>query len=208
MRIKPLSLAVLLSCSLTFAAQASQEDVPLLDNTQSAQLIRSTYEQELFTFPAFKEGHFGLRMYRQTLDEKYHAAIWTDMAQVASRLNQFANEVVEPEDIILYSSQRLTTYQEKETERGQLLRHAIDHQFKVSLDYQDESGQVTERKIQPLGQFFWGKVWTLVAWCELRDDYRQFRLDRIQTLRMHDEEFQSAETKSLKHYIAQYESKD
>ncbi|EOX4951954.1 DUF3541 domain-containing protein [Vibrio alginolyticus] len=119
MRIKPLSLAVLLSCSLTFAAQASQEEVPLLDNTQSAQLIRSTYEQELFTFPAFKEGHFGLRMYRQTLDEKYHAAIWTDMAQVASRLNQFANEVVEPEDIILYSSQRLTTYQEKETERGQ-----------------------------------------------------------------------------------------
>ncbi|EJI6686490.1 DNA-binding transcriptional regulator [Vibrio parahaemolyticus] len=98
--------------------------------------------------------------------------------------------------------------QSETAKRGQLLRHAIDHQFKVSLDYQDESGQVTERKIQPLGQFFWGKVWTLVAWCELRDDYRQFRLDRIQALRMHDEEFQSAETKSLKHYIAQYESKD
>lgn len=119
MRIKPLSLAVLLSCSLTFAVQASQDEIPLLDNAQSAQLIRSTYEQELFTLPAFKEGHFGLRMYRQTLDEKYHAAVWTDMAQVASRLNRFANEVVEPEDIILYSSQRLTAYQEKESERGQ-----------------------------------------------------------------------------------------
>lgn len=118
MRIKPLSLAVLLYCSLTFAVQASQEEIPLLDNAQSAQLIRSTYEQELFTLPAFKEGHFGLRMYRQTLDEKYLAAVWTDMAQVASRLNRFANEVVEPEDIILYSSQRLTAYQEKKVSEG------------------------------------------------------------------------------------------
>ncbi|MCV5245749.1 WYL domain-containing protein, partial [Escherichia coli] len=63
-------------------------------------------------------------------------------------------------------------------------------------------------KTQLLRQFIRGHFWTLVAWCELRDDYRQFRLDRIQALRMHDEEFQSAETKSLKHYIAQYESKD
>ncbi len=37
------------------------------------------------------------------------------MAQVASRLNRFANDVVKPEDIILYSSERLTRYQEKRT---------------------------------------------------------------------------------------------
>jgi predicted DNA-binding transcriptional regulator YafY len=33
--------------------------------------------------------------------------------------------------------------------------------------------------VRPLGLWFWGKVWTLVAWCELRDDFRMFRLDRI-----------------------------
>ena len=27
--------------------------------------------------------------------------------------------------------------------------------------------------------WFWGKVWTLVSWCELRDDFRMFRVDRI-----------------------------
>ncbi len=100
MRIKPISLAVLLSCSLILNVQASQEEVPALNYSQSAQLIRDTYERELFTLPPFKEGHFGLRMFRQTLDEKYYATIWTDMAQVASRLNRFANDVVKPEDII------------------------------------------------------------------------------------------------------------
>ncbi|HHG3259183.1 DUF3541 domain-containing protein [Vibrio parahaemolyticus] len=119
MRIKPISLAVLLSCSLILNVQASQEEVPALNYSQSAQLIRDTYERELFTLPPFKEGHFGLRMFRQTLDEKYYATIWTDIAQVASRLNRFANDVVKPEDIILYSSERLTRYQEKEDERSQ-----------------------------------------------------------------------------------------
>ncbi|MGP8308699.1 DUF3541 domain-containing protein [Vibrio sp. YIC-376] len=120
MRIKPLSLAVLLSYSLIFNAQASQVESPPLSYSQSAQLVRDTYERELFTLPPFKEGHFGLRMYRQTLDQKYFPTIWTDMAQVASRLNRFANEVVKPEEIALYSSQQLAKYQNKDDERGQL----------------------------------------------------------------------------------------
>lgn len=54
---------------------------------QDAQLIRDTYEPQLYTLPAFKMGHYGLRMYRQTLDLKYQSAIWADMARVASKLN-------------------------------------------------------------------------------------------------------------------------
>ncbi len=88
MRIRPISLAVLLSCSLAFQAQASQE-APVLTYSQSAQLIKDTYESQLYTLPAFREGHFGLRMYRQTLNDKYLPAVWTDIAQVANRLNQY-----------------------------------------------------------------------------------------------------------------------
>ena len=33
--------------------------------------------------------------------------------------------------------------------------------------------------LRPLGCFYWGKVWTLAAWCELRNDFRSFRLDRM-----------------------------
>ena len=49
----------------------------------------------------------------------------------------------------------------------------------LTLDYRDEAGRGTVRDVRPLGLWFWGKVWTLVAWCELRDDFRAFRIDRI-----------------------------
>ena len=33
--------------------------------------------------------------------------------------------------------------------------------------------------MRPLGCFYWGKVWTLVAWCEARHAFRSFRIDRM-----------------------------
>jgi predicted DNA-binding transcriptional regulator YafY len=53
--------------------------------------------------------------------------------------------------------------------KGRLLR----------LDYADEAGIRTQRDVRPLGLWFWGKVWTLIAWCELRQAFRLFRIDRI-----------------------------
>jgi predicted DNA-binding transcriptional regulator YafY len=38
----------------------------------------------------------------------------------------------------------------------------------------------SERRIRRLGLWFWGKVWTLIAWCEMRGDFRMFRTDRIE----------------------------
>lgn len=49
----------------------------------------------------------------------------------------------------------------------------------LRIAYTAEGGQATRRDIRPLGLWFWGKVWTLIAWCELRRDFRMFRLDRM-----------------------------
>ncbi|MDD9177892.1 MULTISPECIES: DUF3541 domain-containing protein [Aliivibrio] len=77
---------------------------------QDAASIRHTYETQLYTLSAFKAGHYGLRMYRQTMDPKYSAAVWSDMARVASRLNQFSSEVHTPEQIDIYAQKRLSSY--------------------------------------------------------------------------------------------------
>lgn len=53
---------------------------------------------------------------------------------------------------------------------------------RAEISYRDESGALTKRSLRPLGLFYWGKVWTLVAWCELRNDFRTFRIDRIEEL--------------------------
>jgi predicted DNA-binding transcriptional regulator YafY len=60
-----------------------------------------------------------------------------------------------------------------------VLERAVDTRDVLSIDYGDEAGATTRRDIRPLGLWFWGKVWTLVAWCELREDFRAFRIDRI-----------------------------
>jgi predicted DNA-binding transcriptional regulator YafY len=59
------------------------------------------------------------------------------------------------------------------------LESACESRARLALDYFDESGTRSERVVRPLGLHFWGKVWTLAAWCELRDDFRSFRVDRI-----------------------------
>lgn len=63
-----------------------------------------------------------------------------------------------------------------------VLEHAVEDRTVLSVDYSDEAGNGTRREIRPLGLWFWGKVWTLVAWCELRNDFRAFRIDRIGTM--------------------------
>lgn len=87
---------------------------------QDADLIRHTYEANLYTLPAFKSGHYGLRMYRQTLDEKYAPAVWSDMARVASRLNMFAYQVHTPEQIQSYSEKRIEDYRDDSNQRTTL----------------------------------------------------------------------------------------
>lgn len=69
------------------------------------------------------------------------------------------------------------------------VRSAIENKFKLEIDYQRQDGQGSTRKIWPLGLFFWGSSWTVGSWCELRDSFRVFRLDRIQKLNTLDENF-------------------
>ena len=52
-----------------------------------------------------------------------------------------------------------------------VLRKAVDDRSKVHLDYADATGTPSGRVVCPLGLYFWGSVWTLGAWCELRQDF-------------------------------------
>jgi predicted DNA-binding transcriptional regulator YafY len=70
------------------------------------------------------------------------------------------------------------------------LRRAIETRSKVRISYDDRKGQASERVLRPLGLYFWGSTWTLAAWCELREDYRNFRLDRIEFAELLSESFE------------------
>ncbi|MEO9336507.1 YafY family protein [Mesorhizobium sp. SB112] len=67
-------------------------------------------------------------------------------------------------------------------ERIDLLERSVETRDVLTLDYRDEAGRTSLRDVRPLGLWFWGKVWTLAAWCEIRNDFRAFRIDRIVTI--------------------------
>ncbi len=81
------------------------------------------------------------------------------------------------------------------------LRRAIDACQKVTLEYRDKSGESSRRTVCPLGLYFWGNVWTLGAWCQLREDYRNFRLDRIASVTVGPESYERKSPITLADYI-------
>ncbi|HYM15224.1 MAG TPA: YafY family protein [Dehalococcoidia bacterium] len=82
------------------------------------------------------------------------------------------------------------------------LRGAIDERRKVRLAYTAADGSETDRTVRPLGLFFWGPSWSLAAWCELRQDFRSFRLDRIRELSPLPERFPDEPGRTLDDYLA------
>ncbi|KDA02418.1 helix-turn-helix transcriptional regulator [Hyphomonas oceanitis] len=60
-----------------------------------------------------------------------------------------------------------------------LVRQSIRGQTKLALDYADETGNVTRRVVWPFLLAYWDDVRLIGAWCELRQDFRHFRTDRV-----------------------------
>jgi predicted DNA-binding transcriptional regulator YafY len=75
---------------------------------------------------------------------------------------------------------------------------------KLRFKYEGAEGSGTERTVRPLGVFFWGRKWTLAAWCELRNDFRNFRLDRTSDSILLDETFVDEPGKTLRDLLSQY----
>lgn len=69
------------------------------------------------------------------------------------------------------------------------------------LRYCGRDRKETSREVEPLGVVFYGEAWYLIAWCRLRKDFRQFRVDRIRDLSMSEEKFEHRPDFSLKEHL-------
>jgi len=84
------------------------------------------------------------------------------------------------------------------------VRGAAAKSQKLRLDYEKEDGESSSRLVRPLGLFFWGRRWTLTAWCELRTDFRTFRLDRMKGVEVLEETFVDEDGKTLRNYLERF----
>jgi predicted DNA-binding transcriptional regulator YafY len=81
------------------------------------------------------------------------------------------------------------------------LRRAVRSQIKVHFRYTDVLGQGSERTVRPLSLAYFGPVWVLAAWCELRVDFRTFRLDRMEGFGVLEDHFRAEAGKTLHDFL-------
>ena len=80
------------------------------------------------------------------------------------------------------------------------VRAAIRDREVLHLAYEDESGQASERFVWPFALGFFERVRVLIAWCELRQDFRHFRTDRIGALAPAGRRYRTARSALLKQW--------
>jgi predicted DNA-binding transcriptional regulator YafY len=88
----------------------------------------------------------------------------------------------------------------------QQLREAAQQRQLCHLQYRDAAEMRSERMVRPLGVFYWGKVWTLAAWCEARRDFRSFRIDRIAQLQVQAQQFVDEPGKTLADLLRHFDA--
>lgn len=83
-----------------------------------------------------------------------------------------------------------------------LLREAITASEKLDLSYTDLAGRQSQRRIRPLQLEFWGRVWTVTAWCETSNDFKTFRVDLFKGLSTTGDHFTAEPGKTLADHAA------
>ncbi len=99
---------------------------------------------------------------------------------------------------------RVYRYRPREVRQAALsvLRESAWEERAVDLAYRDEAGQVTRRRVWPLAVAYLDEVLLMVAWCCLRQDFRRFRLDRIEAAEPTEESFRPRRVGLLRDYVA------
>jgi predicted DNA-binding transcriptional regulator YafY len=81
------------------------------------------------------------------------------------------------------------------------LHHACQAKRAIQFGYKKEDGTQSQRTVRPMLLAFWSGVWTLTAWCELRDDFRNFRIDRMEQTVVLDRIFVQKKGQRLEDYL-------
>jgi predicted DNA-binding transcriptional regulator YafY len=82
------------------------------------------------------------------------------------------------------------------------IRQAILQKRKIDVQYLDAKDRFSQRRVWPMGLYFWGATWTVIGWCETRKDFRNFRVDRMRAVDMTEDTFREGEGRSLADFLA------
>lgn len=136
----------------------------------------------MFTFDEVEALVAGLRMVESLAGPSLAGASRSALTKLTLALPKDRREAVERTRLFA-----LNFRMDDETGRAiDAIREAIAAQRRLSFAYSDGEGRESRRVVRPLGLYYWGPSWTLASWCEMRRDFRNFRLDRMREFTLGD----------------------
>ena len=121
----------------------------------------------------------GSRWVARRTDKKLRLAATNVLAKIAAVLPEDLRYQLEFSGLLIGPVKAAI---ENDDEKEALIRQAIRKEYKLQMTYIDVKNDESQRIIWPLALGFFEEVHVIVAWCELRDDFRHFRTDRISKL--------------------------
>lgn len=124
----------------------------------------------------------GLRIVETWTDPELARAARRAIDRVGATLTRERRELVETTMLFAPAGHRRAPMEVSLAD----IRRAIRDRRRIAFEYVDQQGAGSQRAVEPLGLFFYGPIWLLGAWCELRRDFRAFRPDRMRALEVLD----------------------
>src|SRR3546814_4703853 len=115
------------------------------------------------------------------------------------RISDWSSDVCSSDLLALFAP-RQASGRDSRTDTGPYRRAVRDRRI-LEILYEDFAGLRSERRVRPLGLLFYGSKWLLAAWCELRRDFRTFRLDRVAAALVTDERFRPEPGRTLADFL-------
>ena len=120
----------------------------------------------------------GSRWVAERTDSALRQAAQNALAKIAAALPPDLRHAIDASPLLIGPVDRITAGDAELT----AIRGAIRSEHKVAITYLDLDAQETRRTIWPFALGFFERVRVVAAWCELRQDFRNFRTDRITAL--------------------------
>lgn len=157
----------------------------------------------MFTREELEALYIGMRMTMQCTDTRLAEAALSVLDKVDTQLPEGLRSELANNSLAMH----FPIHNKEVMQTMEIMRNAIRKRRKLALEYLDEQGHSSQRTVRPLELAFWGKSWTLAGWCELREDFRHFRPDRVTAIQTLQDLFRPDESgKSLQDLYRQIES--
>ncbi|WP_367606955.1 helix-turn-helix transcriptional regulator [Legionella sp. W05-934-2] len=140
----------------------------------------------------------GIRWVSKKTDDTLGAAATNALAKIAAVLPPKLRGQLDLSSLLVGPSQTISAEEEPLT----LIRQAIRFEREICMLYEDGQGQQTKRTVWPIGLAYFDQVRVMIAWCQLRQDFRHFRADRICQIEVNETRYPKSKALLLKQWRA------